>query len=212
MPSPVQRPAAAASAGDSRRRLVASRALRLFARLGFDKVSLQDISKATGVPRTALYRYFHSKREIFDAAISGVLAELRESINKAIERPVSVPERLLEVCDIVVDGLFAHREFLLAIFNFAFAMVKAGEDMSSRVVGFTGGLVRAFGRLMTEGVADGSLGRAVDPALGAELFFSLMKSEAFNILLEMERDSSAAKRRFRAAVAALAAERPENLV
>ena len=205
MPAAAQS-SAAESAGERRRCLVASRSLRLFARLGFDKVSLQDISKATGVPRTALYRYYRSKREIFDAAISGVIAELRANINKAIKRPVSVPERLLEVCEIVVDGMFAHRDFLLAIFNFAYAMVRTGEDMSGRVRGFTGGLVRAFGRLMTEGVADGSLRPTVDPALGAELFFSLMESEAFNILLEMERDSTPAKRRFRAAAAALAAD------
>ena len=205
MPATAQS-SAAESAGERRRRLVASRALRLFARLGFDKVSLQDISKATGVPRTALYRYYRSKREIFDAAISGVLAELRANINKAIERPAPVPERLLEVCDIVVEGMFAHRDFLLAIFNFAFAMVRTGEDMSGRVHGFTGGLVRAFGRLMTEGVADGSLRLTVDPALGAETFFSLMEAEAFNILLEMEKDSAPAKRRFRAAAAALAAD------
>ena len=205
MPATAQS-SAAESAGERRRRLVASRALRLFARLGFDKVSLQDISKATGVPRTALYRYYRSKREIFDAAISGVIAELRANINKAIKRPVSVPERLLEVCEIVVDGMFAHRDFLLAIFNFAFAMVRTGEDMSGRVHGFTGGLVRAFGRLMTEGVADGGLRQTVDPALGAEMFFSLMESEAFNILLEMERDSTPAKRRFRAAAAALTAD------
>ena len=47
----------------------------------------------------------------------------------------------------------------------------------------------------------------MDPALGAELFFSLMESEAFNILLEMEKDSTPAKRRFRAAAAALAADK-----
>ena len=205
MPAAAQS-SAAESAGERRRCLVASRSLRLFARLGFDKVSLQDISKATGVPRTALYRYYRSKREIFDAAISGVIAELRANINKAIKRPAPVPERLLEVCEIVVDGMVAHRDFLLAIFNFAYAMVRTGEDMSGRVRGFTGGLVRAFGKLMTEGVADGSLRPTVDPALGAELFFSLMESEAFNILLEMERDSTPAKRRFRAAAAALTAD------
>ena len=55
--------------------------------------------------------------------------------------------------------------------------------------------------------ADGSLRPTVDPALGAELFFSLMESEAFNILLEMEKDSTPAKRRFRAAAAALAADK-----
>ena len=197
--------AAVSHATEQRRRLVASRALKLFARLGFDKVSLQDISKATGVPRTALYRYYRTKRDIFDEAIGGALSELRGSINIALAKPTPAPDRLLEVCDIVVDCLFAQRDFLLAIFNFAFAMVKAGEDMSERVAGFTGGLVRAFNRLLAEGVADGSLRRTVDPPVCAELFFELMESQAFNIVLELEKDSTAAKRRFRAAVAAISA-------
>lgn len=197
--------AAVSPAAERRRRLVASRALKLFARLGFDKVSLQDISKATGVPRTALYRYYRTKRDIFDEAIGGALSELRGSINIALAKPTPAPDRLLEVCDIVVDCLFAQRDFLLAIFNFAFAMVKAGEDMSERVAGFTGGLVRAFNRLLAEGVADGSLRRTVDPPVCAELFFELMESQAFNIVLELEKDSSSAKRRFRAAVAAISA-------
>lgn len=196
---------AAVSPVAERRRLVASRALKLFARLGFDKVSLQDISKATGVPRTALYRYYRTKRDIFDEAIGGALSELRDSINVTLAKPAPAPERLLEVCDIVVDRLFAQRDFLLAIFNFAFAMVKAGEDMSARVAGFTGGLVRAFNRLLTEGVADGTLRKTVDPPVCAELFFELMESQAFNIVLELEKDSSSAKRRFRAAVAAISA-------
>lgn len=196
---------AATPAGERRRRHVASRALRLFARLGFDKVSLQDISKATGVPRTALYRYYRTKRDIFDAAISGVLGEIRERINETLAKDAPVPDRLLEVCDLVADRLFAQRDFLQAIFNFAFAMVKTGEDMSGRVAGFTGGLVRAFRRLLAEGVEDGSVRGTVDPQVCAEMLFSLVESHAFNILLELEKDSASARRRFRAAVAVLSA-------
>ena len=142
-------------AAEARRRLVAARALGLFARLGFDKVSFHDISKATGVPRTAIYRYFHTKREIFDAAIGGVLAELREAINGTLAERKPATVRLSRVCSLVIDGLFEHRDFLGAIFNFVFAMVTTGEDMSARVEGFTGGLKRAFRRLLSEGIADG---------------------------------------------------------
>lgn len=198
--------AAATSAGDRRRRLVASRALKLFARLGFDKVSLQDISKATGVPRTALYRYYRTKRDIFDGSISGVLGEIRERINETLASGAPVPDRLVAVCDLVVESLFAQRDFLQAIFNFAFAMVKTGEDMTGRVTAFTGGLVRAFRRLLAEGVGDGSIRGTVDPEVGAELLFALMESQAFNILLELEKNSSAARRRFRAAVANFSAQ------
>ena len=192
-------------AGEARRRLVATRALGLFARLGFDKVSFRDISRATGVPRTAIYRYFHTKREIFDAAIGGVLAELREAIDATLAERRPATARLSRVCALVVDGLFENRDFLGAIFNFVFAMVTTGEDMSGRVDGFTGGLKRAFSRLVSDGIADGSIRGNVDPGINAEILFALMESVAFNILLNLEKDSRGAKSRFKAAIAAISA-------
>ena len=192
-------------AGEARRRLVAARALGLFARLGFDKVSFRDISKATGVPRTAIYRYFRTKRDIFDAAIGGVLAELRKTINATLAERRPATARLSRVCSLVVDGLFENRDFLGAIFNFVFAMVMTGEDMSGRVDGFTGGLKRAFRRLLSEGLSDGSVRGNVDPEINAELLFALMESVAFNILLNLEKDSRNAKSRFKAAITAISA-------
>ena len=191
--------------GEARRRLVAARALGLFARLGFDKVSFRDISKATGVPRTAIYRYFHTKRDIFDAAIGGVLAELRTTINATLAERKPATVRLSRVCSLVVDGLFENRDFLGAIFNFVFAMVTTGEDMSARVDGFTGGLKRAFRKLLSEGLSDGSVRENVDPEINAELLFALMESVAFNILLNLEKDSRNAKSRFKAAITAISA-------
>ena len=193
------------NAGEARRRLVAARALGLFARLGFDKVSFRDISKATGVPRTAIYRYFHTKRDIFDAAIGGVLADLRKTINETLAERRPATARLTKVCSLVVDGLFENRDFRGVIFNFVFAMVTTGEDMSERVYGFTGGLKRAFRKLVSEGLSDGSIRENVDPGINAEILFSLMESVAFNILLNLEKDSRGAKSRFKAAIAAISA-------
>ena len=45
-----------------RHRLIVEKALELFARMGYAKVSFLDISEATGIARTALYRYFKTKR------------------------------------------------------------------------------------------------------------------------------------------------------
>ena len=52
-----------------RRRMVIVKAMRLFAQMGYSKVSFLTLSEATGIARTALYRYFKSKRELFDEAI-----------------------------------------------------------------------------------------------------------------------------------------------
>ena len=192
-------------AGEARRRLVAVRALGLFARLGFEKVSFRDISKATGVPRTAIYRYYHTKREIFDAAIGGVLSDMRKTINATLAERRPATARLSRVCALVVDELFEQRDFLGAIFNFVFAMVTTGEDMSARVEGFTGGLKRAFRKLISEGRADGSIRESVDPDINADLLFALMESVAFNILLNLEKDPRNSKSRFKAAITAISA-------
>ena len=188
---------------EERRRIVASRALRLFARMGFSKVSFQDISKATGVPRTALYRCYRTKREIFDDAIGRALAELRMIVNEVLAEQAPAAERLGKVCGIVVDRLFDQRDFLSAIFNFVSSMVTAGEDMSPRIEGFTGGLRRAFRKLLAAGIEDGSFRSTVDPEASAEMLFALMEAAAFNILLNLEKDSRRARRRFREAIAAI---------
>lgn len=196
---------AASSLADDRRRLVAVRSLALFARLGFDKVSFADISKATGVPRTALYRCFRSKREIFDASIAGVLSELRDRINGIMADKTPADDRLSRICGFVVDRLFEARDFLGAIFNFVLSAVASGEDMSERVEGFTGGLKRAFKRLVSEGISSGKFRNSVNPDMNAEMFFALMESVAFNILLNLEKDPRRAKRRLGEAVKAISA-------
>ena len=84
---------------DERKRLVARRTLPLFVRMGYDKVSFQDISEATGVPRTAIYRYYRTKRQIFDAAILEVIKEVRVEVpvEKVVEKIVVDETRVKEL-------------------------------------------------------------------------------------------------------------------
>ena len=99
-----------------RRRLVITKAMALFARMGYAKVSFLMISEATGIARTALYRYFKTKRDIFDEAIheitSGIGQEL-ERIRQRGDQPVT--QRIVQACNVVIDALYGKREFFSAI-------------------------------------------------------------------------------------------------
>ena len=48
---------------------VISRARNLFWRNGFDKVSVTDVERATGLSRSSVYHAFGSMRGLFDAAV-----------------------------------------------------------------------------------------------------------------------------------------------
>ena len=188
---------------DERRRLIVSKSVGLFAKLGYSKVSFLDISKATGIARTVLYRYFKTKREVFDAAIHEVTSEIRQEFERICSKDRTVTAKLQDCCGAVIDTFYGRRDFFAAIYEFVFAMVRSGEDMTDRIDMFTGGFKVVLGRLVKEGVASGEL-RAIDAADAAEALYALMESVALRVMLGTERDSARAKRRVRTMLRALA--------
>ena len=188
---------------DERRRLIVSKSVGLFAKLGYSKVSFLDISKATGIARTVLYRYFKTKREVFDAAIHEVTSEIRQEFERICSNDRTVTAKLQDCCAAVIDTFYGRRDFFAAIYEFVFTMVRSGEDMTDRIDMFTGGFKVVLGRLVKEGVASGEL-RDIDAADAAEALYALMESVALRVMLGTERDSARAKRRVRTMLRALA--------
>lgn len=181
---------------DVRKRMVVMKAMRLFAQMGYQKVSFSTISDATGIARTALYRYFKTKRDLFDEAIyeitGGIMTELRD----IIARGNPVHKRLELVCDQVVEEFFDKKDFFLAIFDFVFSMVRVGEDMTGRIALFTDGLKLVFRKLVQEGIRTGEISSKTDPGNAAEILFSQMESVAFKVLLGVEKSPEGSRRRF----------------
>ena len=188
----------------ARRQFIVERSMGLFAQLGYAKVSFLTISEATGVARTALYRYFKTKREIFDEAIHGCTHAIKVSSAAIAVQPLPVPERLNRVADRVIDTLFERKQFLLAISAFVIDMVRRGEDMRGRIAQFTGGLRELFLRLLEEGARRGELSANVDPRLTSDVLFALLESVVLRILLGVERDAEKSKLRFSAMVRSIA--------
>lgn len=61
---------------DNRRGSILETAALLFGQMGYDKCSMQDISEHTKISKAALYHYFESKREIYDAIYMDTLTGL----------------------------------------------------------------------------------------------------------------------------------------
>ena len=188
---------------DERRQMVVAKALALFAKMGYAKVSFITISEATGVARTALYRYFKTKREIFDEAIHSVTSVLVDELKAISVKELPVSRRIEQSCLVVMEAIHINKEFFYAICDFVFSMVRTGEDMTSRIEMFTGGFRVVLQRLVAEGVQNGELKSSIDPESAAEAIFALMESFAFRVLLGTEMDVRAARRRFKSTIQAL---------
>lgn len=66
-----------------RRGAIIKAATQLFARDGYSNTDLQDVADRLDVGKGTLYRYFPSKRELFQAAVDNVMIGMRKAIDDA---------------------------------------------------------------------------------------------------------------------------------
>ena len=83
---------------DKRGTIIAA-AFDVFINYGFRKTSMDDIARAAGMSRPALYQVFRNKTEIFRAASMGLLEVLGHTARKAFDSDKPFEERLYDSID-----------------------------------------------------------------------------------------------------------------
>jgi|GEM_PF-2077122 len=91
----------------TRRDEIVRRALKVFARKGYDTTSMDDIADRARVAKGTLYYYFPSKEDLYQAvmvhSLEGIFEELSESI-RDITDPFEAFTRLLEALVTLFNG------------------------------------------------------------------------------------------------------------
>ena len=90
-------------------------ALQLFARDGYEAVSVSDIAQALGMTKGALYKHYRNKRDIFDSMLKRML-----ELDSSAARQYGMPEQNLNENDSGYDQVdwSELRQFSLAQFRF----------------------------------------------------------------------------------------------
>lgn len=84
-----------ASMAKTREKLVEV-ARQLFARIGVENTTMNDIAQASQKGRRTLYTYFKSKTEIYQAVIESELSILYASLESVAQKDIPADEKLLE--------------------------------------------------------------------------------------------------------------------
>ena len=102
-------------AGQSTKERILQTALRLFARDGYEAVSVSDIAGELGMTKGALYRHYRNKRDILDSIVARMV-EIDAERSRAYhvpELPTDVPQESLRA--VTMQDI---RAFSLAQFDF----------------------------------------------------------------------------------------------
>ncbi len=162
--------------------LILDRACVLFSELGYPEVTLKLIARRCGLNRTAIYRYYKSKREIFDAVIVRIAIQLGADFRRYInENPeLSASAKLCVVIQKVMDIMTTNIGLLDAITEYLIDQRRQGESVTRRVRRHTVLLRHTLVQLIREGVENGEF-QQVNCNLVGDILFGQLEALALKL-------------------------------
>lgn len=167
---------------EERRREILRKSLRLFAESGYADVTFQRIADRCGLARTALYKYFHHKRQIFDGAVTVATNDLVGKYREILAHPVSYRDKLEAVIEEVFKILFSQRDLLLVIVEYTMSVKRSGKSLRWVVTRHTRGLKAALCYLLLKGIRAGEFA-PMDVRATTDLLYAVMESAVMRLTL-----------------------------
>ena len=141
-----------------RRVQILTKAFALFAEEGYAGVTYQKVADRCGISRTAIYRYFQNKEEIFLYAVQLATGNLTTLIENTLRTYEGTPlEKLVRVLRVTVRLLADNRIFLTVILDYILTQKQHGKDVRRQVRRYTFGMKHLLIRLLREASAAGEL-------------------------------------------------------
>ncbi len=182
---------------EERRNEILRKSLRLFAESSYGEVTFQSIAARCGLARTALYKYFHHKRQIFDGAVSVATNELVGKYREILAHPGSYRDKLESVIAEVFRILFTQRDLLLVIVEYTISVKRSGKTLRWVVARHTRGLKAALCYLLIKGVRAGEFA-PMDVRATTEVLYTILESTVMRLTLtdnaEMEKQMAIVRR------------------
>lgn len=152
----------ASTAAETRERLLEA-AQRQFSTLGYDATTNKDIANAAGITTGAIYHYFESKRDLYEAVLDHVQEIVYERFGAAIAGVQGTVARIHAVLDAAVELEMEDPSLAAFIVAVPTEAMRHAEiaDLAAHQQKWS---VDFFGELAAQAHAEGDLAEDTDPA------------------------------------------------
>ena len=152
--------------GAEKRRLILDAAVRVFAHKGFHTCRVGDISEEAGVAHGLLYHYFSSKDELLETVFRETWSDLLAAIREVEASDAPAREQLRQVAAIMLRAWRRQPDLVRVLVR----EVARSPTLQGRVDALDDAL-RAIGRIVERGQADGDFRPDLDPRLATLVFY-----------------------------------------
>jgi AcrR family transcriptional regulator len=166
---------------NQRRIQILTKAFALFAEEGYAGVTYQKVADRCGHSRTALYKYFQNKEEMFLFAVKLATGNLTTLIENTLRHHEGTPlEKLLRILRVTVRLLANNRIFLTVGLDYILTQKQHGKDVRRQVRRHTFGMKHLLTKLLREAVVAGEL-RIPQIETAAHHLYGMLESFVLNL-------------------------------
>jgi Transcriptional regulator len=146
-------------------------AVKLFNERGYDRTTMEDLSRRLGITKSAIYHHVPSKEELLRLALDRALDGLFEVADRVEQTPGRAIDRLERLVRGSVEVLVEQSPFVTLLLRVRGNTIVERRALTRR---------REFDRRVTELVglaeAEGDVRPDVDPAITGKLLFGMVNS------------------------------------
>jgi AcrR family transcriptional regulator len=168
-------------------------ALGVFSRKGFDAASMDDVARAAGITKAAIYHHVPGKEALLERGLARALDALFAILDEPESAVGTASDRLRHIVRRVSMTTLKLLPELSVLFR-----VRGNSPVELRAIGRRREFDRFVAGLVAEGQHEGSLREEIDPRLAARLMFGLSNS-----MVEWYRPGGASPERLASAVESL---------
>ncbi len=152
------------------RERILEEAAKLFARSGYDGSSISDLAAAIGVSKAAIYHYYPTKQDIYDAIILEVLEGLTQTVGRDVAGAEGGVARLRAFM-VGHARYFAqhHAQFVTMLIGYSGMALSEREDAARLRDGYE----KRLREVIAQGVAEGAF-RPLDVAATGRAVLSML--------------------------------------
>jgi AcrR family transcriptional regulator len=161
-----------AQQSDQTREALLSTCLHLFAQRGFSSTSIDDIARAAGVTKGAIYWHFTSKETIFDAILERIRDRWTELVHGPVSRAKDPQQQVAQLFDAYAE-LFGHSPDM-CFFLQQVILDRQHAQFANQVAKVFAATARFIAGIIERGKTSGVIRRDLDANTTAHLILGML--------------------------------------
>jgi|GEM_PF-1977360 len=157
-----------------RRREIATTAMRLFSKRGFDKTSVREIASACGIAKGSIYDYFATKEDILVELVHSALEMWRDVVQHLRDKKAPPQELIRELLAETVVRMAKENSGLLIYVSYAQREGASTQhrELLSSIAALSAETTQTIASWLEQGKREGSFSGSISPEDDAALLMS----------------------------------------